>query len=429
MSTDPNFLEKRSTDTDVTDSNLKESLRSLYNKHPSEFYSIIVLLALVAGAAIAEIIASFRSEHIVNELIFILVIGLILHFCIERLSVMNRNEEKANLSLKSVNDSKKILGELKSSSGAIAADIKALRENNLADLSDGKLRQYGNTLVNHYVSLQKTRLESERRNPIFGEFVEKFVAEETELFSNLSNGKLRVSNDRAATVYNQVANFYKDRFDAVSENDLDYWSGEEGPEAEVYLDVGRRQIDDLKTVATRIFIFRLKLLNNQTERIAQVLEKQHRIGFAWGIAIQEELDTKMKEFEVKPDFALFDYGKAISIFRKTTERKFDIYFDTESETKRKIEHYKNLHRELIPECWFVNKKFAEVITDPLEEKDKEHVNARAARFNKNLNDTLGNSVTEHENFVLIAHKPEEIKPKLERLKATVSSYRTARGIG
>jgi hypothetical protein len=376
---------------------LWSAFKDLLKSEPAELFETLVLLLVAFGGVFIAVFdfvghpfAVFKDA---GDVTLVLVGLLALHFCIERFTVMHRIERR--LEVLNIIGTKEI---------------------------PPKLKSMVNSFVSSHVKLQELRTHAKHDNAEFPLIVDSILNEQVAQLKQLAEGKLNVSSAQKAFANRELMKVYKKRFDAVSEDDLNYWA-EMKPDAAAYFNVAVRAIEKNATVVTRIFIFTLDDLTNQADKVVKVLNKQQRAGIGWGVAVQEDLDSEVTNFGLTPDFALYDVDKAVS--PKDTQTRFETIFATDENNKR-ISDYISLYRLLVAECWLVNKLFVENYSGALGES-LEEVRRSCARKNKRLDERLGRTVTEDDVFVLVASNSEEVRAKVELLVKIVNEHQDAQG--
>lgn len=286
--------------------------------------------------------------------------------------------------------------------------------------------QYLKKIIQAYVNLQYLKDNSKKSNPHFCLLVDNILNDQLLLLNGLSHGILSVPEDQILAVHSKLANHYVRRLDAVSNQDIDFWSGKSSI-AEKYF---RRNEEAIKngTVVTRIFIFSILDLVKRSDEIVSILERQHRIGIGWGVAIWEELEYEVSHTNLPLDFALFDRDKAISFFRKKETHEFEAIFLPRKghENEARIRGQRELHKNLIIECWLANNIFKEKYAAALLPGELKEIKEKMLKLNETLKETLSPDVVEDDVFVLVASGLNDIKPKVEQLTRTVQQWRRTR---
>lgn len=378
---------------------LWSAFKDLHKSEPGELIeTLFLLLVAIGGLTIAVFDVVGHPVAVLKDArdVTLILVGLLgLHFCIERFTVMHRVEKR--------------LGFL---------DIVGTKE------IPPKMKSMVNSFVGSHIKLQELRSHSKHENAHFPSIADKILNEQAHQLRELSKGKLNVPSAQKANLNRELMKLYVKRFDAVSEDDLEYWA-EMKPDVAAYFNVGAEAVRRRDTVVTRIFIFTLDDLANQTDKVVRVLVKHQKAGIGWGVAVQEELDPEVTNAGITPDFALYDVDRAVS--PRDTDKRFETIFATH-ENHVRISEYTNLYRDLVPECWLVNKQFAEKYSGALGSSESlEYVKKKCERNNKKLNDDLGRPVTEDAVFVLIVSNPEEVSAKVELLVKIVNEHREALG--
>ncbi len=378
---------------------LWSALKELRKSEPGELIETLFLFLVAFGGltiAVFDVVGHpFTVLKDVQDVTLVLVGLLGLHFCIERFTVMHRVEKR--------------LGFL---------DIVGTKE------IPPKMKSMVNSFVGSHIKLQELRSHSKHDNAHFPSILDKILNEQARQLRELSKGKLNVPSAQKANFNRELMKLYVKRFDAVSDDDLEYWA-EMKPDAAAYFNVGAEAVRRRDTVVTRIFIFTLDDLINQTDKVVRVLVKHQKAGIGWGVAVQEELDPEVTNAGITPDFALYDFDRAVS--PKDTDKRFETIFATH-ENNGRISEYISLYRDLVPECWLVNKRFVENYSGALGPIETlEYVKKKCERNNRKLNQDLGKAVTEDAAFVLVACNPEEVQAKVELLTKIVNEHRDKLG--
>lgn len=378
---------------------LTSAFKDLLKSQPAELFETLFLLLVALGGlfiAVLDVVGHpFAVFKDVRDVTLVLVGLLGLHFCIERFTVMHRVEKRLEF-----------------------LDIVGAKE------IPPKIKSMVNSFVGSHVKLQELRSHAKHDNAHFPSIVDKILNEQARQLRELSKGRLNVPSAQKANLNRELMKLYVKRFDAVSEDDLEYWA-EMKPDAAAYFNVGAEAVRRRDTVVTRIFIFTLDDLINQTDKVVMVLVKHQKAGIGWGVAVQEELDPEVTNVGTTPDFALYDVDRAVS--PKDADKRFETIFATH-ENNGRISEYINLYRDLVPECWLVNKQFVENYSGALGPSELfEQVKKKCERNNRKLNDDLGRPVTEDAVFVLVASNPEEVRAKVELLVKIVNEHREKLG--
>lgn len=291
----------------------------------------------------------------------------------------------------------------------------------------GEQRELINNSIRDFVKLQNLKQSSQKANPPFSLLVDEIIDEQVLLLSKLAVGRLNVPADQIAAAHSKMAVHYKERLDAVSESDLDFWTDRHAL-VEEYFGLNVRAVRN-GTAVTRIFILSLLDLKSRSHEVATVLERQHRAGIGWGVAVVEELEYDVRHADVPLDFVLFDRDQAVSFFRRKEARRFEAIFSTYGEHGNtvRVNEQRAMHRKLITECWLVNDIFKEKYQTALTENELREVRKKTAGYNDRLNKKLGAKVVEDDTFVLLATSSEEIEMKVRRLAEIVDSWRSAQG--
>lgn len=291
----------------------------------------------------------------------------------------------------------------------------------------GRQRELINDSIADFVRLQTLKTRSEMSNRPFGLIVDDLIDEQVALLRGLAVGRLNLPTNHIASAHGKMAMHYRKRLDAVSETDLDFWT-DKHPLAEEYFWMNARAVRS-GTAVTRIFILSLPDLKGRAHEVAAVLERQHKAGIGWGVAVVEELEYDVRHADVPMDFAIYDTDKAVSFFRRNEARRFEAIFSTYREHSNaiRISDQREVHRKLITECWLANDIFKNKYPAALTEEELSEVSKKTSGYNSRLSKQLGPGVVEDDTFVLLASQPEEIETKVRRLAEVVESWRSAQG--
>ncbi len=355
---------------------------------PSEIIETALLVVLVViGLFVA--IMDFLGHELVSPghaaYLTLALVGLLaLHFCIERFTVMRRMEGKVRflplVEIKDVPQVKFLVDELTKSHN----ELRRLK---------GRIR---------------------RSNPGFRQVAEGIVDEHTRQLTELSAGKWSVPREWKVVAYERLMKQYKKRFDAVSENDLDYWDSGT-TDARPYLRITSRFVSR-DTIATRIFIVTENDVSFQTSRIIRVLREQTEAGIGWGLAIEEELDPQ----RMRLDCALYDGKQAVSIFRRQDWRYETIFATSQND----LSAYERIYENLVPKCWVVNEKFLKSYAGALPSVESaQEVKKKATTRIQDLNQALGRTVKDDDLFPFVVHEPKDLETKINEFSKTYKEYR------
>lgn len=178
---------------------------------------------------------------------------------------------------------------------------------------------------------------------------------------NLSRGRVEVGVENAAKVHHLLIKHFHSRFDAVSDQDLEFWAGEKDPHlSEEYFRLNRDLLERGAKV-TRIFIFGEKeLLNPDTrKKIVTVLDLQFKTGIGWAVAVNEELSPGVTRLDgTKRDFAFLDDDRVVTFFRdmRHSSRRLCTSFNT-ANNNREIDRQIHLYNDLLTQCWMASSDF------------------------------------------------------------------------
>lgn len=281
--------------------------------------------------------------------------------------------------------------------------------------------------IQHYIDIQKLKEKSRRTNLPFCHIADQILHEQLSLLNGLAIGKLNVPHEQIPMAHGKMAIYYKDRLDAVSDTDLDFWA-DRSSIAEEYFKRNVRAVRN-NTIVTRIFIFSIADLLDRSHEVIAVLERHYRVGMGWGVAVLEELEYDVVHSNLPLDFALYNRDKAVSFFRKQEAGRFEgIFLPYEGhENEVRIINQKEIYKQLIAECWLANHIFKGQYPGVLTERELEEVKEKTSRYNRNLTAVLGPQIVEDDTFVLLASNPEEVESKVKQLGEIVREWREVHG--
>ncbi len=436
---------------------LVDRIKDIWQNHSVEFAVNVFLVVVVIGGIIISALEFFKVKEIwgfsVHETLGAFVGGMIaflaLHFVMERFNAIWNIE----------NDIKNVEVSFRKSN--LVSELE--KESKLHHLKDSTLATLKNSLED-YVNLHDLIAHSGNKNKGFEAIANSRLGRQNDLLKFLSEGKIKVLNREAFEVNELLLGKYS-TFDAVSYNDLEFWTSSV-PEDIEYYEVCRKHFKEGRedTRITRIFVFEATgdrdiFSNNITreykdengsnissiQALIQTLEKHMDAKMAWAVAIKEEFDNNLTHsineyLNGIPDFALFDRGKAVSFFRTNDRdgRTFEILFDLDVPgRKTKIEGIKKLYFRILGNCWLVNKHFTNVFLPRVEKySDKQKVkenllkniaDIKSTLSDKELSDIFGKELTDGNFFPLVVNSKEEIGKKVNALNTLVKSWRKNRG--
>ena len=234
------------------------------------------------------------------------------------------------------------------------------------------------TSLKDLVELQHLQLEAQRQGNAFGRISGRVLEEQQRLLRGLAKGRLMVPHEQTAIYQRQILGHYHERFDAVSNHDLDFWTKLE-PLAQDYC-------NDLRAMAlrgngsvTRILILSISDLSAHLDEVAKVATWHHRSEKGFAIAISDLFSPpELKQSGVVLDFALFDRDQAVSYFSNKTrsqgEWRFGVSFGVTPENRAEISKRRKTYIYLLGECWLVNshflRAFPELSPSPPPERSK-----------------------------------------------------------
>lgn len=370
------------------------ALKDRFTAEPAQLIDTVVLILIALGGlfiAVSEIV--FHKIPLFKEpadVTLILVALLGLHFGIERFTVMDRMEKRtAFLDLAGIRK--------------VPKSIKSVIEEHMKFHND----------------LRRLAIRTRQINPGFEIIAREVIKEHTLQLEGLSKGVLSVPREWKMDVYQRLMVRYQERFDAVSEDDLNYWESSTS-DAKEYLDIASSSFHQHDTILTRIFLFNLNELSRRAAHITGVLRRQEQAGFGWGVAIREEVAYDVIHQNIPMDFTLHNGGKAVSLSRKR-DRRYETIF-ARRRNLSDISAYKQAYKDLVPACWLVNQRFVESYQGVRPNQSWKDVTDKAQDRNKRLKILLPDTIIESDVFVLVVSQPQEIRAKVHQLVKVVNNY-------
>lgn len=315
------------------------------------------------------------------------------------------------------------------------------------NLLSSKAREVIKNVVNDYVTLQSLKSELPTTDEYFSRLSDEILKKQYKILTSLSQGNLLVPSEQTAIYQRHILNHYYKRFDAVSENDINFWINPSSVSNDYFKDLSR-SLSRRGTLVNRIFIVTAQDLNSRFDELVEILKKheKHRKGF--GIAVSEELHPDFQNIDAPRDFALIDVDKAVSYFTNKSDPDgwwYKVSFATTKKNKENINKQKGVFVRLIAECWLVNScfemNFPELrsqnitydnnnikynmnnIPELLTREDVDKILKLTKFSNDQLKKNMGEDFTpESDIFPLIGQKESEIATKLTKLKEIVHAY-------
>jgi hypothetical protein len=348
------------------------------------------MAGLGLGMEISNVLGRHPSPEATIHLTLAVLALMGLHFCVERFSVMNRMERRtAFLDLAGI----------KSIPKAIQSEIEELM----------KFRH----------ALRKLESETQQTNEKFGAIAVGILKEQTRQLRGLSEGRLNVPRDWKIISTQKLLNHYKERFDAVSEDDLNYWASP-ATDAGEYLEIAESSCRQHRTQMTRIFVLNLSDLRLKTATVIRVLRRQEQAGIGWAVAIREQLPYEVTHRDIPLDFVLHNGNKAVSLSRKR-DRRYETIFATDNADDLGL--YQQMYKDLIPACWLVNQRYIDNYKGALPDKsrDENEIKELTQERNKRLAG-LTEIESEDKVFVLVVTKTEDTAVKVKKLVKLANDY-------
>jgi hypothetical protein len=276
--------------------------------------------------------------------------------------------------------------------------------------------------VRHYVQLYHVWKLGKRSRSKSADAIASFMDEHFDAVEHLSQGVFSVPEAQIAYAQGILSANFKNRFDAVSEGNLDNWST---PLWTEYHNIITRSVRDGAKV-NRIFLVSMHELS---AKLANILRRQHNAGIGWAVAIKEELNLLPAVTQLPRDFALLD-GSRVVTFRnfRNARRRFEAIFNT-PERSSEVGAQVELYEDLVGECWIVSPVFVENIKRFLTAEGRKRAQYKAIRSNEEVKLAHGflPECTEPIAFLLVAGTEDEIQPKLDVLTEVIIKVHARRG--
>jgi hypothetical protein len=218
--------------------------------------------------------------------------------------------------------------------------------------------RYGVKAMANYMRVQQLKLDLSEQNPMFGVVADQLLAHPLGTLEQLASGHASVPDYQIGQANDLLIGAIHKRFDAVTHDDLMFWQSKANIDSKyrhaVY-DAIHRPSEPI--LATRIFVPKQTLADRANE-IAAVLGEQMSHQLAIAVVIHEDVVADV-EPNARLDFALFDWGKAVSYFRHN--RRFDVTFRRSGHTENdsEIDRQLRTYEMLLSRCWIATKRFSE----------------------------------------------------------------------
>lgn len=288
-----------------------------------------------------------------------------------------------------------------------------------------EIRPHVASCIQFCEQIYRLRREARKEDEAFPEIVDDLLANQFTLLENLAKGFLNLPYEHTLLAQRALTNLFRERFDAISQSDLDFWLDNSQVTWE-YFNINARTIK-YGAVVNRIFVFSVFELIRRREDIVEVLRRHQKAGIGWGIAVNEELEPDVAESPLPLDFAMFNGDRVVSQFRKRDGRRFEAIFSTPN-NKELIRGHRDLYCKVIAECWMVSTKFKETFAQGLPEEDLEMVLNKAKVSNSKLQQSVGLEVVQADPFVLEVPEQSDIPDKIAALVRIIKEYRELRGL-
>jgi hypothetical protein len=286
----------------------------------------------------------------------------------------------------------------------------------------------------HYIKVQRLRnYLSDRKQAGYATIAKELLHEPFTLLESLADGKLNIPEHQIPAAQAALGRVFGKSFEAVSDDDLDFWLDTQDAVAVGYLEQNVTAIDRDVPV-TRIFITSLKAMGKRMDDLAAVLTRQHHLGIGWGVCLRDDFDADVKNmFAARTDFAIFDGGEVVTYFRKRSMRRFLAVFNTHGapsgrRNDAEVDLQKKLHTSLVGECWIVSRKFSARYTsgEMVGQEVVSAVAARGSRHNELLREKYPDAgEIDAAPFLFVVDKVTDIQQKLTSMYELARLYREA----
>jgi len=277
--------------------------------------------------------------------------------------------------------------------------------------------------LNHYVELYHLRKQQKRSRRVFPDLVDEYMTEHFRALQRISAGVLSVPHWQTSYAQHLLCRHYHERFDAVSERDLDFWLSSESVE---YMRAGPRGAHRPRTIANRVFIFSIHELASRQDDIVKILRRQSHVGIGWGVAIWEELDPDVTGAGLDLDFALFDRGVVATYFRRREGRRFEAVFLTPANQER-LAGQRLQFEKLVGECWLADPRFNAEFPGSLSSDGRRRFVEKAQRSNAEARELIGVEAADPRGFLLLASRVDQVDQQIVELTSIVQRLHAIRG--
>jgi hypothetical protein len=283
-----------------------------------------------------------------------------------------------------------------------------------------------------YVQLQQIVARLEPDENFFVKISEELLFPAETLLQQLACGRLIVPTHQIVAAQEKLSAVFVARFDAVSNQDIDFWDQSSESEdffvSEAYL---RQHSSAMRrgTRLTRIFIVSIRDLTEKRHHLIRVLTRHQRAGIEWGLAISDEFEEPLRSTSGRLDFALFDRGKAVSYLQRETPRRLEAVLRLKSlpANARVIDKQMSIHQELIAECWVASEAFVRDFRDIHGVEGNGRIDDMISRYNGYLRAVVSEVPFDHDAFIFVAQRTDEIEAKIQGLERLLRLYRESRG--
>lgn len=236
-------------------------------------------------------------------------------------------------------------------------------------------------LVGSYARIRQSA-KSEASNKIVEYVSKKVVDDATRQLRLCAEGRIEVYGASIAEMQALVLKGTEDRFDAVSDSDLDFWQAADNQIVTDYLKLTNESMARDVTV-TRVFIVNAQEL--ASDALAEVLHEHASYGVRVAVALFDNVKPLINALPGSLDFALFDSDKAVSFFRTDGRQSRRFYAvlkrssDTKDESSRngedtgEIAEQRRMYVEIVTRSWMATRGFTKgKQRSAYDECDEEH---------------------------------------------------------
>jgi hypothetical protein len=305
------------------------------------------------------------------------------------------------------------------------------------------------------VSFQQAKRKAALQGNAFANLGDRIFDNHMKLINSLADGDLLVPGDQTAFYQRQILDYYYRRFDAVSEDDINFWIRPTLSAGEYFTDLSL-SVSRRETIVNRILVLTIHDVCSRFDEILEIIKKHHRHRKGIAIAIEETLHPTLRQNNAPRDFALFDGSKAVSYFTNKSDPDgwwFKVSFAVTPQNERNIATQKQVLVMLLAECWLVNGYFvanypelqtgttesgaaaggqrSRVVEEPfLNDREAQQVLRLTEASNRLLRERVGSEVElDCDPFPLVVRAEEEAQAKLFDLRKILAAHYSEMALG